>query len=167
MRRLPVLQNNADDDAPQRPPWQWVAIGALLAISIWIPLLTVSLWLRSRLLSDVLPEGAAELAARVEEAGPGQKIALALSALAPVLVPWMLACAAAGALVGRFGGAVRRRHAAYSGLLAAAAAIAVAFLGGTLGTVLAFASSAVVLGASASGAAWLGGKFGERRRFRV
>lgn len=164
MRRLPVLQNNPDADGPQRPPWQWVAIGAVLAISIWIPLLTVSLWLRSRLLAGVLPAGATELAARVESAGPGEKLALGLSALVPVVVPWILGCGAAGALVGRFGGIARRRHAAYAGLLAATLAIVVAILGGALRSVAALLSSGVVLAASAAAAAWLGGKFGERRR---
>jgi hypothetical protein len=167
MRRLPVLQNTATDDVPSRPPWQWVAIGAALAISMWIPLLTVSLWLRTRLLAGVFPTDAAALAERVQSASPGHKLVLALSALVPVLVPWLVACAAAGAIVGRFGGAAGRRHALYSGLSAAALALAVALLGGALASPLAFASSALVLGTSAAGAAWMGGKFGEKRRYRL
>lgn len=167
MRRLPVIQSNVEADGPQRPPWQWVGIGALLAISIWIPLLTVSLWLRTRLLAGVLPATASALAAHVETASVGQRVALALSALVPVLVPWMFACGAAGALVGRFGGAAGRRHAVYAGLLAAAVTIGVAVLGRALGSAAALVSSAGVLAASAAGAAWLGGKFGEKRRLKL
>jgi hypothetical protein len=166
MRRLPVIQSNTEADGPQRPPWQWVAIGALLAISIWIPLLTVSLWLRARLLAGVLPAGASELAARVEGATPGERAAFALSTLAPVLVPWLLACGVAGMVIGRFGGAAGRRHAAYAGLLAAAVTSAIAFIGPAFGSV-ALVSSALVLAASAAGAAWLGGKFGEKRRVKL
>jgi hypothetical protein len=166
MRRLPVIQSNPDADGPQRPPWQWVGIGALLAISIWIPLLTVSLWLRTRLLAGVLPAGATDLAARVESASPGQRAALAVSTLAPVLVPWLLACGVAGVVIGRFGGAAGRRHAAYAGLLAAAVTSAIALLGPAFGAA-ALVSSAAVLAASAAGAAWLGGKFGEKRRVKL
>jgi len=167
MRRLPVLQTNVEDDAPRRAPWQWVAIGAALAITLWIPLLTLSLWLRARVLAGVVPTDAAELGMHIRNASAGQKLLLMLSALGPVLVPWVFACAAAGALVGRFGGAARSKHAAYSGLAAAAAGIGVAALGGALDSAAAFASSVVALAGPAAAAGWLGGKFGERRRLKV
>jgi hypothetical protein len=47
VRRLPVVQSKAPEDAAAeaRPRWHWVLIGAGLVITIWIPLVLVALWL--------------------------------------------------------------------------------------------------------------------------
>jgi hypothetical protein len=37
-RRLPVLQAPANDDVPDRPPWQWSVFGAGLIVLLWVVL---------------------------------------------------------------------------------------------------------------------------------
>lgn len=46
VRRLPVLQSKAPEDAAAeaRPRWHWVLIGAGFVITIWIPLALIALW---------------------------------------------------------------------------------------------------------------------------
>jgi hypothetical protein len=37
-RRLPVFQAPANDDVPERPPWQWSVFGAGLIVLLWMVL---------------------------------------------------------------------------------------------------------------------------------
>jgi hypothetical protein len=163
VRRLPVLQNKASDEGPARPPMQWVFIGAGLVVSFWVPLLTIAMWLRARLVQGGAAN-AEEFAGHMQGAAPLERLGWLLSAVLPVLVPWLLACLFAGMLVGRFGGAARGRHAMYAGLLAAGLACGVAALSGAFDSVIGLFASALVLGTTGAGMSWLGGKFGERRR---
>jgi hypothetical protein len=162
VRRLPVVQSQPAD--PERPPWQWVIIGAGFTISLWIPALAVLLWLRGRLLAKILGDDGLDITKRVEGAVGFERLLWLLSVLAPVLLPWMLAAGFAGALLRRFGTGTERKHTLYAGLLATALAAGVALLGGAFDSVAALVSSTGVLGGTAAGSAWLGGKFGERRR---
>jgi hypothetical protein len=37
-RRLPVIKEPDENLTPARPPWQWVAFGALATMVVWLPL---------------------------------------------------------------------------------------------------------------------------------
>lgn len=47
VRRLPVIQNKAPEDAEaeERPPWHWVLIGTGFVITIWLPLVMIAVWI--------------------------------------------------------------------------------------------------------------------------
>ncbi len=152
VRRLPVLQNQSDPNAVDRPLWQWVLIGAALLISFWIPLLALALWLRSRL---------------VPEAQPAGVVLGFVAALGPVIVPWMIASVLATLLHVRFGHPrVTRRHAVYAAMVATGLVVAIAALGGSLDNWPTALASALLLMAAAAGSSWFAGKFGSKRQLR-
>jgi MFS family permease len=107
-RRLPVLQNQSPEElaAERRPLWQWVLIGAGYVVCIWLPLVTLVGWAMQR--------------------------SSTVTAIAPLLVAgsFVLASAAAGALLQRFGGRSGPREATLAGLAAAGLCAALALLGG-------------------------------------
>lgn len=163
VRRLPVLQNPADDpDSVQRPRWQWVLVGSVAAIVFWVPLLLLA-----------APVGAALAAAyfgvsrdtllnedtmRDIGKGPDALFTVAVFRAAPALLSFLFSSAAAGALAAEFG-RIRPRDCALSGLLGALCAVGLVVLQGgraafsawTLAALLVL-SSAGILGGAVGGA---------------
>jgi hypothetical protein len=115
-RRLPVIQEPTGDDAEAaaRPAWQWVLIGSGLLVTIWTPSVAVALAVARKIAA--LQWGGAG-------AGPG--VAAALAALT-----FALSSVAAGYLVARFGARTARRHALFSGVVAAVEVWILALMGG-------------------------------------
>ncbi|MET0790042.1 MAG: hypothetical protein ABW061_00850 [Polyangiaceae bacterium] len=150
VRRLTVLQNQDTDDAAaaRRPRWHWVLIGAGFVITLFLPLSMLGVWLGG-VLSRALPGAGA--------------IQIVLGA-APVACSFLVACAAAGALVGRFGGKAKAREAALSGSLGALAGWGLAAAGGSLSPWLVALASLVVLVVFGAGAAFLGARITLGRR---
>jgi len=142
VRRLTVLQNQDTDDAAaaRRPRWHWVLIGAGFVITLFLPLSMLGVWLGA-LLSRAAPSGGTT------------RIVLGA---APVALSFLVACGAAGALVGRFGGKAKAREAALSGSLGALAGWGLAAMGGSLTPWLVALASLVVLVVFGAGAAYLG-----------
>ena len=139
-RRLPVLKTPAegDDEAPARPPWQWVGFGVLAIFVVWLPLAILAGLVAVRL------------------GGFASAPALAVVELASALA---IAATAGGFLVGRWGAAgVGVREAALAGL--AAAIVAAGLSLGSPGAL----SGAIVTIAVAVPFAALGGWLGLRRR---
>jgi hypothetical protein len=140
-RRLPVLKTPAeggDDDAPARPPWQWVGFGALAIFVVWLPLAFLAGWVAMRI------GGLA--------GAPALSVAVLASGLA-------VAAVAGGFLVGRWGPAgVGVREAALAGLSAALIATVL-----SLGFPGALAGALVTMVVAVPFAA-LGGWLGLRRR---
>jgi hypothetical protein len=150
VRRLTVLQNQDTDDAAaaRRPRWQWVLIGAGFVITLFLPLSMLGVWVGA-VLSRSLPGG-----------GTAQ---IVLGA-APVALSFLVACGAAGALVGRFGGRAKAREAALSGSLGAFTGWGLAAAGGSLTPWLVALASLVVLVALGAGAAFVGARITLPRR---
>ena len=139
-RRLPVLKApvEGEDEAPARPPWQWVGFGALAIFVVWLPLAFLAG------LAAVRLGGFAD--------APLLSVALLASGLA-------VAAGAGGFLVGRWGpGGVGVREAALAGLAAALVAS-----GLSLGAPGALAGALVTIAVAVPCAA-LGGRMGLRRR---
>jgi len=143
VRRLTVLQNQDTDDAAaaRRPRWQWVLIGAGFVLTLFLPLSLLGVWL-GRVLSRALPLGERD-ATRI-----------VLGAL-PVAGSFLVACAGAGAMVGRFGGRAKAREAALSGALGAIASWGLAALGGSLSPWIVALTALVVLVLLGAGAAFV------------
>jgi len=152
VRRLPVLQNQDTDDAAaaRRPRWHWVLIGAGFVITLFLPLSLLGVWLGTWL-SHALPRTAAGTTQVVFGAGP-------------VALSFLISCAAAGSLVGRFGGRAKAREAALSGSLGGFLGWGLAALGGSLTPWLVALSSFVVLVGLGAGAAFLGARVTLSRR---
>jgi len=152
VRRLPVLQNQDTDDAAaaRRPRWHWVLIGAGFVITLFLPFSMLGVWLGA-LLSHAVPHSAS---------GATQVVLGA----APVALSFLLACGAAGALVGRFGGKAKAREAALSGSLGALFGWGLAAAGGSLRPWIVAAASLAVLVIFGAGAAFLGAKLTLARR---
>jgi hypothetical protein len=141
-RRLPMLKTpgEGDDDAPDRPPWQWVGFGTLAFFVVWLPL--------------------AFLSALVATAVGGleRSPVLAVTALVSALA---VGAVAGGFLVGRWGApGVGIREAALAGLATSLVATGLS-LGAPGGVVGGLATIVVAVPCAA-----LGGWLGLRRRAR-
>lgn len=152
VRRLTVLQNDDTDDAlaARRPRWHWVLIGAGFVITLFLPLAQLGVFVGHRLIAAVHPGGNAAL-----QVGVGAL---------PVALSFLIACAVAGGLVGRFGGRAKAREAALSGALGAFTGWGLAALGGALAPWLVAVTSFFILVIFGAGAAFIGARFGLARR---
>jgi hypothetical protein len=156
---------SSDDEGADRPRSHWVVITAAFTLSLWVPLSLVAHGLGRRL--ALLVVGATDATALPGAMAHASKAraALAFAALVlPVIVAFMAACFASGALAGRYGGRTRARDAAVGTALAAFAAFVLALAGGALrpwpvalGTLILLGFVALLFGA-------LGGRFGQSRR---
>jgi tRNA-(ms[2]io[6]A)-hydroxylase len=163
VRRLPVLQSSSSDDAPQRPRWHYLIIGAGFTITLWLPLAVVAMWVGSRLAFWVfeVPNEAA-LPAAVAAASSAQKSwAAALQAL-PLMLSFFLACFGSAVLVGRFGGKAGVREAIFGNLIGSAVVLGLAAMAGEVPLAVAIAAGGFLL-ASAALAGWAGARVGKRR----
>lgn len=142
VRRLPVLQSSSDD-APQRPPWHYLVIGAGFTVTLWMPLAMLASWLGSRLAQWAPGAGALQVV--------------------PLMLSFLLACFASAVLVGRFGGKAGVREAVLGNLLGSAVVLGLASLGGGVGIVLALAAGAFLATCSAL-TGWAGARLGRRLR---
>jgi MFS family permease len=152
-RKLAVLQSSAgDDDGEERPPWHWVALGTVAIFIAWLPLAGLVNTLLRRMLD------------RLGDAGTPPSIQAAMVGLN--VLAFVLAGAAGGFLVGRFGGRAGRREATASGVVVAAIAWAVAVAQGAPAGVLGWAMLLVVMATLGGGASCAGGRAGLRGRAR-
>ena len=167
VRRLPVVQTEDSDDAAaaRRPRWQWISIGALIAFVLWMPLLMVATWVRAVWVRQLV--GGADSAAVAkfgEGAGFLDHLSLVAATLLPILGSLGAACAAGGALVGRFGGKAGSREGAESGLLVSVTAWGIGAAAGVFPEWLMAAASLVVLGGTGAWSGYLGARAGKKRR---
>ena len=163
LRRLPVLQNSSTSD-DGRPAWHWVPIGFLFVVSLWLPFAMVANWAAGRVVHRILGDlPANEIGLRLADADASDRFSLWMVLTAAPLVAFSAACGFGGALVGRFGGQAGPKEAAASGALAGLAGTVLTL---ATGNVFSFASSALflVLVPLGAGAAWLGGRWGFRRK---
>jgi hypothetical protein len=165
VRRLPVVQNTTPEDveAAERPRAQWVAIGAGLNLSIWIPLALCAAPIGRVLTKMVIPLDDPTSAPITS----GTRVLVVLAQVVPQLVAFAAAAFASGALVGRFGGLAKTRDATLATLLAAFAAAGIGGLSGALRPWLVVLATSAVLGLFGAAFGALGGRFGERRRPRL
>lgn len=150
MRRLPVLQTTASEDAEaaERPVVYWVCVGGLFALVSFLPLSVLGLWLGTR------------LAVRFDASAAQSAFLAAL----PLMAAFGLASWGAGAVVGRFGGRASLGSAALAGAVGGVLTLGLAALGGALQAWnVAAAAASALLGGGASFAA-LGARFGRARR---
>jgi hypothetical protein len=166
VRKLPVLQTVSPEDerAARRPAWQWIALGAVFVLSLWMPLAVLGLWIGRWIAAAWIIENPSDMARFSSAATGAERVALVIAVLVPILGSFAAACAAGGALVGRFGGSVRASHTAIVGLLSAALAWGLAGLGGALSpwpvallSLLLFSGTGVLF-------SWMAGKWGLLRR---
>jgi len=161
IRRLPVLQQAPSTD-DGRPRWHWTLIGALFALSVWVPLAMLSGWIAGRIVhrfaGDAPPETLSDQIATAEGA---TRAWLWFAVTAVPVLSFAAACLAAGALVGRFGGRAGAKEAAQGAALAAA----VGSLLSAAQTGWAFALvGLLVLAPVGAAAGWVGGRLGWKRR---
>lgn len=135
VRRLPVLQSSSDE-APERPPWHYLAIGAGFTVTLWLPLAMVATWVGTRLVAPLQP--------------------------APLMLSYFVACFASAVLVGRFGGKAGAREAILGNLLGSAVVVALVALAG-VEVVVALAAAAFLVVSSVL-AGWTGARLGRRLR---
>ncbi|WP_437673674.1 hypothetical protein [Sorangium sp. So ce131] len=146
-----MLQSSGEDEGEDRPPWQWIALGAAAIFLVWLPLAGLANTLLLRALEPT-GDAATPPSARLVTLGLINVLAFAIAGLA------------GGYLVGRFGGRAGRREAAASGAAVAATAWAFALAQGALTGALGSAFLLVVLVAIGGAASYAGGAFGLRRR---
>lgn len=157
IRRLPVLQESrGDDDA--RPARDWIFIGALFALSIWVPMAMLGGWMTSWVVRRLTGEGSSGVGAeQVAAATQNNRVVLWLAVTILNFSAFAFSCAASGALVGRFGSRAGVREAVLGcGLAALVGTVFSAVRGGWLASVVGMAVLVPVAGLSG----WLGGWIG-------
>lgn len=157
-KRLPIVQNAAEEPEEPRPPWHWVGFGTIGIFAAWLPLAWIANRV-SRALTASLAAGAAseeEMQARVRALASGERAKYYALAAGPHVVALALAAMAGGYLVGRWGPGAR--ESLYAGIAAGIVASTLAATGGgaSLGLLLVIAIAALF--------AWLGGKLGTRAK---
>jgi hypothetical protein len=143
-RKLPVLQNAPEGAAEVRPPWQWVAFGALMIFTAWLPLAYVG----------------AALVAPGTSSAPGSGGGAVARLLIATALPLMIAAGAGGFLVSRFGEPAGAREATLAGLVTGLVAVAMTALSGP------FSPLFLLVVVIATAFAWAGGAVGARQRRR-
>lgn len=163
VRRLPVLQSSSDD-APQRPPWHYVVIGAGFTITLWLPLAVVATWAGSRLALWALGASSESgLPFAVARASESQRAWAAALQAAPLMLSFLLACFGAAVLVGRFGGKAGVREAVLGNLIGSAVVLGLASLAGDVGLGV-LAAAGAFLAVSSILAGLVGARLGRRLR---
>lgn len=147
VRRLKVLNTPQGDDAQaaERSPRAWIAIGGALTLALFLPLSAVGLWLGARL-------------------APAHGSA---AGALPLLAAFAASAWGGGAIAGRFGTRIAARHGLLAGALGGLLALLPAVLARALSPWSVALGAALSLVAAGAGFAWLGARYGIRRRPRV
>jgi tRNA-(ms[2]io[6]A)-hydroxylase len=144
------LQGSGEDDGDERPPWHWVALGVVATFVVWLPLAGLANTVLQRMLER----------ATDTELPPSVRLAMVgLNVLA-----FVIAGAAGGYLVGRFGGRAGQREASASGVVVATIAWGIALTQEARAGVLGWSVLLVVMVTIGSAASYAGGRAGIRRR---
>jgi hypothetical protein len=153
-RRLPVLQKAAEPEEEPRPAWHWVGFGAVAIFVVWLPLAYLAEAVGRRLVASRLGAGGLS---HIESLTRAERLAVLARLAVPQAIALVVAGAAGGFLVTRFGKGTRRRDAAFSGLSVGLLALGLTYAQ----TGPSLAALAVPL--LATGAAAAGGALGARR----
>lgn len=137
-----------DAEAAERPPTQWMVIGALLVLTFFFPSSLLAVWIGERLATAIGLDGPS---------------AAALAAL-PVILAFALSAWSAGALGGRFGLRTRERHGRLAGALGALGVLGLALVGASPPSPLVTLAAGTLLIALGVVSAGLGARYGIRRR---
>ena len=154
-----------DDEAEERPPWQWVGFGTIATFACWLPLAYVAEAVRHRVFLSRFGSAPSEDEVKLAFAAMTAMERFRWTAMQtlPHVIAFALSAFAGGLLVGRFGSGTGPREAALSGAVTALVALAVSWrvlAEGGWGAVV----SLVVPLAIAVGFAWWGGRVGARKR---
>jgi hypothetical protein len=159
-RRLPVVKPpEPADGEPARPPWQWVGFGVVATFAAWLPLAAVVQSWASRSMQQRFGNASPQELGKMINALPTtERWTLHISMIALPMGALLIASAAGGYVVGRYGGEAGVREAVMGGAAAGLIAALIAFsAAGFTGT--------IVIPVAALGA-YLGGKRGYRSRMR-
>lgn len=161
MRKLPVIREPSESDAVPRPRGQWVLIGGAFAAVFWIPIAAIAMPLGAALAAHVA--GVTRGALLYGGAGSATMVSVALR-VGPPLAAYVIASAASGVLVRRFGGDVRAVDSALSGICGAVLVTALAWALGPRLPATALFSAFLLLGAAGALGGYGGGALGARKR---
>jgi tRNA-(ms[2]io[6]A)-hydroxylase len=130
-RRLPVLQSprSEEEEAPARPPWQWVGFGVVAIFAAWLPLAALAQKIGFRLATarlGPLEEDIGAFQAALATLPRDERARLWADILVPQGLALALASAAGGYVIGRWGSRAGMREAAIAGALVALGASAAA-----------------------------------------
>lgn len=160
VRKLPVIREPTDPDVVSRPRIQWILIGGLFAATAWVPIALVAMPLGAAVAAHVagVPREA------LMEDGAGSDTTLSVvSRVGPPLAAYVIASAASGVLVHRFGH-VRTVDSALSGLCGAVVVTALAWVLGPRLPPTALFSALLLLGAAGALGGYAGGALGGGKR---
>src|SRR5271167_4910715 len=133
-RKLPLLKSEAAEEEA-RPPWHWVGFGTVMIFTAWLPLAYLGTAIVAR-------------AGEASIVGP----------LLAVLLPLVVAAAAGGFLVGRFGKPAGVREAVLAGLVTGLVGVVLTVLSGPFSPLL------LLVLVISTGCAGAGGALGVRQR---
>jgi hypothetical protein len=161
------LSVGGDEEPPSSDKsWHWSVIGAVAIFLAWLPLSWLATSAARALSSSVLGIDEQVAALRWETSSLPSKVAIVAIVLAPRVLAFLVAAAAGGAVVGRYGGSAGVKEAAVAGFGSAFTAwmIAVVMAGQmpSIGSLL----SLVLVCAGGTLAAALGGRLGLSRKAR-
>jgi hypothetical protein len=160
-KRLPVLRAPAsgggEDDAEERPGWQWVGFGTVGIFVVWLPLAFAAQWLSRGALAGYLSESPEATQAKLANLPRGEWARVVAWMVVPHVTSLAIAAWAGGYLVGRYGPKLGPREAAITGVAAGLVAVMLALGNGFSPALL------IVPLVAALFAAW-GGHVGRKRQ---
>jgi hypothetical protein len=160
-RKLPVLNRSPEspDEAP-RPPWHWVGFGAVLVFAAWLPLAWIAEGAKRRVIATLIGPvaDAAGVEAAMNRLAGSSRIVFVLATLGLPALAMAVGAAAAGYVVGRYGGTTTAREAGLAGVASGLLACALAWT--TAGFSAPLVGIVLILGP----AAWIGGRRGVEAR---
>jgi hypothetical protein len=173
-RRLPVIQSapppapapaKDEEDADERPPWQWVGFGTIATFACWLPLAYLAEAVRHHVFLSRFGSAPSEDEVKLAFAAMSAMERFRWTAMQtlPHVIAFALSAFAGGLLVGRFGAGTGPREAALSGVVTALIALAVSWrvlAEGGWGAVVSLLVPLVI----AVGFSWWGGRVGTRKR---
>ncbi len=155
----------SDDEAEERPPWQWVGFGTIATFACWLPLAYVAEAVRHHVFLSRFGSTPSEDEVKLAFAAMSAMERFRWTAMqtVPHVIAFAISAFAGGLLVGRFGAGTGPREAMLSGLVTALIALAVSWRvvaeGGTGAVVSLLVPLAIAMGFS-----WWGGRVGARKR---
>jgi MFS family permease len=147
-----VLQGRDEPPEEERPPWHWVAIGAVATFLAWLPLAALAEYATRRLV--------------VIEDARGTPAPAGIWLVGAHALAFFTAASLGGLLVGRAGGKAGRREATLAGVAAGALAWLLAAAQGTPGGALVWGLLLAIIAALGALAGHAGGRLGLYLRSR-
>ncbi len=152
-----MIQASGAREEEPRPPWHWVGFGAVAIFVAWLPLAYAAQAISGRVMAARLGGGEGDVGERLRQLSPSARASTLAWMALPHVVALVIAAAAGGFLVTRFGTGTRPRESAIAGLMVGLLALGLTYAQAGVSV------APLIVPVVATLSAWAGGRLGRRR----